>query len=182
MPWNAVECRVRWGMTVRKVCRSGDVRLIWVSLAVMALFAVEVAPAAGALPMKACQLITAKDVQGVLGGGYAQEEVLDNQVQSYCVYKKAEGTAVGVQLSRQIMDAGQYLEMVQASMKREGKPVTPVAGLGKGAALMGYDEQKNIGLTFGKGTLLASVSVFTGGKPNVDAAQKLATIAYSRLP
>lgn len=153
-----------------------------VSLAVTALVVVAIAPAAGALPMKACQLITAKDVQGVVGSGYTEEELPNNDVQSYCGYKRAEGNAVGIQLSRQIMDAGQYLETVQTGMKQQGRPATPVAGLGKGAFYWVDDKQHQMLFYFGKGTLVVGLSVFTGGKPDIDAAQKLGKIAYSRLP
>ena len=64
--------------------------------------------------------------------------------------------------------------------------VTPVAGLGTGA----FDFQgPNAGPTpglfqlhFGKGHRLVTLAVATGGRPDLQAAQALASIVYPRLP
>jgi len=169
-------------MRVLKIRLCGRAALIGLSITVIAMFAVRIAPAAGELPVKSCQLITAKDVQATLGSGYAEEHLLDNEVQSYCGYKKGAGTAVGIQLTRQIMDAGQYLETVQAGMKQQGKAVTPVAGLGRGAFHWVDNKENRMLFYFGKGNLVVGISAHSGGKPNIDAALKLAKIAYPRLP
>jgi len=156
-----------------------------VALAVMALSAAVIAPAAGALSMKACQLVTAKDVQGVLGGGYTTKDMLENQIMSQCAYTKGKEAVVGISIQQSIYDSAQYLQMLQAGIKQQGVGVTPVGGLGEGAFyVLGPDAQKKpeqFQLYFGKGNQHVIISVVTGGKPNIVAAQKLAEIAYSRL-
>ena len=171
----------------RQRIRRCGVATIVVAFAVMALCAAAIAPAAGALSMKACQLVTARDVQGVLGDGYTTQDLLENQIMSQCGYKKGGDNVVLINLQQSIYDSAQYLKTEQAGMKQQGGGVTltPVGGLGEGAFyFLGPDAQKTPGqfqLHFGKGNRLVIVSVATGGKPNIDAAQKLAKIAYSRL-
>ncbi len=140
--------------------------------------------------MKACQLITAKDVQGVLGDGYSDAQVVvENQTMSQCAYTKGKEAvkeaAVSITLQQTIYDSLQYLKMTQQGIRQNGgPPVVPVGGLGEGAFYV-VDPGKNppiFLLQFGKGNLEVILSVLTGGgKPNIDAAQKLAKIAYSRL-
>jgi hypothetical protein len=73
--------------------------------------------------------------------------------------------------------------MTQEGIKQQGGAVTPVGGLGEGAFYL-LDPGKKppvFLLQFGKGNLEVILSVLTGGKPNIEAAQKLAKIAYPRL-
>ncbi|HET8999283.1 MAG TPA: hypothetical protein VFP86_06530 [bacterium] len=162
--------------------------MIAVSLAAMALFAVAIAPAAGALSMKACQLITAKDVQSVLGDGYTAQNMMENEIMSQCAYTKGKEAvkeaAVSISLQQTIYDSVQYLKTAQEGIKQNGGPaVTPVGGLGEGAFYVVDPKQKPpiLLLQFGKGKLEVVLSVLRGGKPDIEAAQKLAKIAYSRL-
>lgn len=171
---------------MQRIRRCGGATLIVVSLAAMALVAVVIAPAAGALSMKACQLITAKDVLGVLGDGYTPQTLAETQVMSMCGYNKSGGNAVVINLQQTIYDSAQYFKMQQAGMKQQGGvTVTPVGGLGDGAYYwLGPDAQKHpeqFQLQFGKGNQVVAISVVNGGKPNIEAAQKLAKIAYARL-
>jgi hypothetical protein len=170
-------------MPVQTIRRGWAATLILASLAVIAVFAVEVAPAAGALSMKGCELVTAKDVQGVLGDGYTPQNMTESQVMSVCGYKKGADNAVLISLQQTIYASAQYLRMEQEGIKQQGGAVTSVAGLGEGAFYL-LDPGKNppiFQLHFGKGNQEVILTVMTGGKPNIDAAQKLAKIAYSRL-
>ncbi len=171
---------------MQSIGRCGGATIV-VAFALMALCAAAIAPAAGALSMKACQLVTAKDVQGVLGDGYTAQDMLENEIMSQCAYTKGKAAvkeaAVSIGLQQTIYDSVQYLKMTQEGIKQQGGAVTPVAGLGEGAFYL-LDSKKNppvFLLQFGKGNLEVILSVLTGGKPNIDAAQKLAKIAYSRL-
>ncbi len=171
---------------MQRIRRCGGATIV-VAFALMALCAAAIAPAAGALPMKACQLVTAKDVQGVLGDGYTTQDLLENEIMSTCAYTKgkeaAKEAAVSISLQRTIYDSVQYLKMTQEGINQQGGAVTPVGGLGEGAFYL-LDPGKKppvFLLQFGKGNLEVILSVLTGGKPNIDAAQKLAKIAYSRL-
>jgi len=139
------------------------------------------ATAARALPMKACELLTAKDIESVLGAGYTPKEILDNQIMSDCAYTKSKGDAVTITLKQEFQGAGQVLKMEQEGIKQRGGQVSAVSGLGEGAYYL-LDSGKNIFLlNFGKGNLRVIVSVDSGGKPNIDAGMKLAKIAYPRL-
>ncbi len=175
------------GTRMQRNRRCGGATIV-VAVAVMALCAAAIGPAAGALSMKACQLVTAKDVQGVLGDGYTAQDLLENQIMSQCAYTKGKEAvkeaAVSISLQQTIYDSVQYLKMTQEGIKQNGGPaVTPVGGLGEGAFYVVDPRQKPpvFLLQFGKGNLEVILSVLTGGKPNIDAAQKLAKIAYSRL-
>ncbi len=158
------------------------------ALAVITLLAAHVATAGDASPGNACELVTLKDVQGVLGSGFTprQDVPLTGQMptMSNCAYSKSGNNAVVVSLQRTIYDSAQYLKMVQGGIQQQGGTVTPVGGLGEGAFYF-VDPSKNpppFQLHFGKGNRHVILEVATGGKPNIDAAQKLAKIAYSRLP
>jgi hypothetical protein len=106
---------------------------------------------------------------------------------SQCAYSKGgNDVVVVVSLQRTIYDSAQYLKTTQEGMKQEGGAavaMTPVGGLGEGAFYVVDPRQKPpvFLLFFGKGNLEVQLSVLTGGKPNIDAAQKLAKIAYPRL-
>ena len=150
-------------------------------LMTMALLPAYLRATAGSLPMKACELLTAKDVEKVLGAGYAPQDVPNNQIMSSCVYVKNKVDVASVTLKQGFYSAAQELQMEQAGIKQQGGPVTPVSGLGEGAYYL-LDSEKNIfELNFGKGKLRITVMVESGGKPNIDAALKLAKIAYPRL-
>ena len=156
-------------------------RAIAVSLS-LALLIANVAPAARTLSVKACELLTVKDVEGVLGAGYRPQEVLNNQVMSMCAYTKGKGDAAGITLKQEFYSAAQVLKMEQEGIKQQGIPITAVTGLGESAYYV-LDSKNNIfQLNFGKGKLRMIVAVHSGGKPNIDAALKLAKIAYARLP
>ncbi len=169
---------------MQRIRRCGGATLV-VALVVMVLSAAVIAPAAGALSMKACQLIVAKDVQGVLGDGYTPQNMVENQIMSVCGYTKGKESVVSIGLQQSIYDSAQFLKMTQAGIKQQGVGVTPVGGLGEGAFyVLGPNPQENPGqfqLYFGKGNQYVIISVVTSGKPNIAAAQKLAKIAYSRL-
>lgn len=175
-------------MPVRRIRRSGGATLIFVSLAAIALFTVKIVPAGGASPGNACELLTLKDVQGVLGSGFTprQDVPLIGQMptMSNCAYSKGGDSAVVVSLQQTIYDSAQYLNMAQAGIKQQGGTVTPVGGLGEGAFYL-LDPGKDppiFQLYFGKGNREVILEVLTGRKPNIDAAQTLAKIAYARLP
>lgn len=139
------------------------------------------APAAGALPMKACELLTVKDVETVLGAGYAPQEVLNNQIMSMCGYTKHNVDVVSVTLRQEIYGIAQALQLEQEGIKQQGGQITPVSGLGEKAYYL-LDSRKNIfQLNFGKGKLRVTVTAESSGKPNIDAALKLAKVAYLRL-
>jgi hypothetical protein len=168
-------------MPVQTIRRGWAATVIVASL--VGIFAVEIAPAAGALSMKACQLVTAKDVEGVLGGGYTPQSITEKQIMSVCGYNKGGDNVVGVSLQQTIYDSAQYLNMEHEGIKQQGGAVTSVAGLGEGAFYLLAPEKKPpvFQLHFGKGNLEVILQVMTGGKPNIDAAQKLGRIAYWRL-
>src|SRR5215467_14343830 len=94
---------------------------------------INAAPASATLPMKSCELITAKDVDSVLGGGYAPQDLMSNQIMSMCGYTKGKGEAVSITLKREFQSAGELLKIEQDGIKQRGIPVTPLNGLGIGA-------------------------------------------------
>jgi len=162
-----------------KDCRYRRGTVILISLALLIANAV---PAAGALPMKACELLTLKDVESVLGAEYTPQEMLNNQIMSACAYTKSKVDVVSVMLKQEFHGAAEVLKMEQEGIKQQGRAITPVTGLGDSAYYL-LDSKTNIfQLNFGKGKLRVIVTVNSGGKPNVDAAMKLAKIAYPRLP
>ncbi len=176
-------------MLVRRVCTNGGAMLSFIALAVIILLTAHVAPAGDASPGNACELLTLKDLQGVLGSGFTprQDVPLTGQfpTMSNCAYSRSGNDAVVVSLQRTIYDSAQYLKTVQAGIKQQGGAavtVTPVGGLGEGAFyFVGSGNPQPFQLLFGKGSRVVILEVVTGGKPNIDAAQKLAKIAYSRL-
>jgi hypothetical protein len=175
-------------MLVRRICTHGCALLSLIALAAITLVTAHSAPAGDASPGNACELLALKDVQGVLGSGFTprQDVPLTGQMPtiSNCAYSKSGNNAVVVSLQRIIYDSAQYLKMVQAGIKQQGGTVTPVGGLGEGAFYF-VDPGKDpppFQLHFGKGNRHVILEVATGGKPNIDAAHKLAKIAYSRLP
>jgi hypothetical protein len=158
--------------------RYGRAMLISISLA---LLTASSALAAGSLAMKACELLTRKDVEGVLGSGYTPQEMLNNQIMSACAYTKGKVDVVSVTLKQEFYGAAQVLKMEQEGIKQQGGAITPVNGLGEGAYYL-LDSKNNIfQLNFGKGKLRVIVTVNSGGKPNIEAALKLAKIVYPRL-
>src|SRR5215471_9686575 len=88
--------------------------------------------AAAPLPMKACDLVTAKDVESVLGSGFAPQDIVTNEVMSTCGYERKKVDVVGITLKREYLSAAQVLQMEQAGIKQAGVLVTPVSGLGEG--------------------------------------------------
>ena len=174
-------------MSVRRICTHGGAMLSFVVLAVIVLLTTHAAPAGNASPGNACDLLALKDVQGVLGSGFTPrpDVPLTGQfpTMSNCAYGKGGDNAVVVGLQRTIYDSVQYLKMEQEGIKQQGGAVTPVGGLGEGAFYLLDPGHKPpvFQLHFGKGTREVILSVLTGGKPDIEAAQKLAKIAYSRL-
>lgn len=175
------------GTSVQRIRRDGGVMLIAVALAAMALVAVEIAPAVGAPPVKACQLVTAKDVADVFGGGYTQTEA--NEIT--CAYT-ASGRGLTVNLLGTLSDAASTLTAAQAGFKQQGRTVGPVSGLGEGAYYLAIPRSDSsqpsatvsLGtIAFGKGQLIVQLAM-TEDAPSVDfpALLKLAKIAYPRLP
>src|SRR5258708_619971 len=173
----------------------GTAMLMFMSLAVTGLMTANVVVDAGASPGNACELLTLKDVQSILGSGFVSRQDIplagQTPTMSNCAYGESandsKGNGVVISLQRIVMDSAQYLKMEQTGIKQQGGgvTVTAVGGLGDGAFyFLGASAQKNPGqfqLHFGKGTRLVIIAVVTGGKPNIAAAQKLAKIAYSSL-
>ena len=161
-----------------KECRYWRAIVVSISLAVLIASA---APVAGALPMKACELLTVKDVESVLGARYTAQEGVSNQIMSSCAYTKSKLDVVTVTIMQVFRGEAQTLQMEQEGIKQQGGPITPVSGLGESAYYL-LDSKNNIfQLNFGKRNLRATVVVESGGKPNIEAALKLARIAYPRL-
>lgn len=175
------------GKRMQRIRRCGGAMLSFIALAVIVLLTAHVAPAGNASPGNACEVLTLNDVQGVLGSGFTprQDAPLAGQfpTMSNCAYSRGGDNAVAVGLQRIIYDSAQYLKMVQEGIKQQGGAVTPVGGLGEGAFYLLDPGQKPpvFQLHFGKGNREVTLSVLTGGKPDIEAAQKLAKIAYSRL-
>jgi hypothetical protein len=172
---------------MQRIPRCGGTMLSVIALAVIVLFTPRVAPAGSASPGNACELLTLKDVQDVLGSGFTPRPGVPLMGQfptmSNCAYSKGADSAVVVGLQRTIYDSVQYLKMEQEGIKQQGGAVTPVGGLGEGAFyLLDPGHQPPVfQLHFGMGTREVVLSVLTGGKPNIEGAQKLAKVAYSRL-
>jgi hypothetical protein len=189
VPGDRVQMSAGGRMLVWRILGTGGAMLMFMSLA--GLLTASVVPAMGASPGNACDLLTLKDVQGVLGSGLTPrpDAPLTGQfpTMSQCAYSKGgNDVVVVVSLQRTIYDSAQYLKTTQEGMKQEGGAavtVTPVGGLGDGAFYVVDPRQKPpvFQLLFGKGTVEASLSVLTDGKPDIDAAQKLAKIVSSRL-
>lgn len=160
--------------------------LIFVSLTAVALFTVTIGPAAGALSVKACQLVTAGDVQRLLGGGYSQEALMNNPQMSTCGYNKSgeKQNVVSVLAKLEIDPAAKVLKAEQDLAKQHGAPILSAARLGQGAYVfgpVGSGDQERAYIAFGKGKIRVIISVVTNGSVNAIATRKLAEIAYSRL-
>jgi hypothetical protein len=177
---------------VRQVRRNEGTILTILLLGVTALLTIEFVPARAASPKNACEALTLNDVQRVLGGGFTAELVTGGLLgsASICYYRKAEDNSVSIGLSQVSpgFDSAQSLKTEQAGIKQQqGGAVTvmPVSGLGEGA-YYALDPGRtpvppSFKLRFAKGDRLVTLDVETGGKPDVDAAVKLAKVAYARL-
>jgi hypothetical protein len=176
-----------WGKPMQRIRRYGGAVPSFIGLAVIVLLTARVPPVGSASPGNACEMLTLKDVQDVLGSGFTprQDVPLAGQfpTMSNCFYCKSGDDAIVVTLQQTIYDSVQYLKMEQDGIEQQGGAVTPVGGLGEGAFYLLDPARKPpvFQLHFGKGTREVILSVLTGGQPNIEAAQKLAKIAYSRL-
>lgn len=87
------------------MCKNGA---SWLTKLVILLLAIpNPGPVTAAAPLstKACDLLTVKDVEGVLGAGYTQQEGINNQITSSCAYSKGQANLVGITLNQeQLLD------------------------------------------------------------------------------
>jgi len=160
-----------------------------VVLVVITLCATYAAPVAGAPSPRACGLVALTDVAGILGGGFMERQdvaLTGGHTMSNCAYHRSAGN-VALSLHQITYDSAQYLQREQTAIAQQrGVTVTPVGGLGPGAFYyLGPNPRGASGLFqlhFGKGRRLVSLWVATSGRPDIQAAQSLARVAYARLP
>ena len=133
-------------------------------------------------PPDACKLLTAEDLVKVVGSGFklidSKGTASDN---SYCAYTKGGSNIVNLMIvGSPEQNAAETLAKMQENYKKNGLTVIPVSNAGEGAF---YSESaKSMSLHFGKGLWQGVLDVTLKGKPDSEAEQKLAAIAYSRFP
>ena len=89
---------------------------------VIALLSANAAPVAGALPMRACDLLTLVDVTGLLGIGFTTRQdvaLTGGPTMSNCAFHKSGGR-VAISLQQINYDAAQYLQQEQAGSRSSG--------------------------------------------------------------
>lgn len=135
-------------------------------------------------PPEACTLITEQDVAKVVGAGFklmsSKGTSNDN---SDCAYSRNQANIVNLMVvgtGSPSLTAAQALGQMQANYEKNGYKVTPVSGAGENAFSSEIGGLKTV--RFGKANWHCMVNVTVKGKPDLDAAQKLAAIAYTRLP
>ena len=136
----------------------------------------------------ACTLLTAQDVQSVVGAGFELSPFHGmSSDSSNCGYTKDPKNVANLTLIPASGGAAATLSGMMKMQSERGFKVTPVQGLGEGA----YYGEKNIPgakqfpnvatLHFGKGEIQALLDVQLNGKPDIEAAQKLAKLVYDRM-
>jgi len=134
----------------------------------------------------ACTLLTAADVEQVVGPGFQlspfRGTASDN---SNCGYLKDKENVVNLLIVDGGRDMSKRLKEMQKVYTQQNHKVVPIEGAGDGAF---YVETTNsitkepvIAVHFGKGEWHAVLEVKINGKPDANAEQKLAKIIYSKL-
>lgn len=133
----------------------------------------------------ACKLVTASDVNAVLGGGFqVTPDPFAGKMSgesSTCVYAKGPGNSASIFIIRNPGGSAKSAVLArQQSQKRAGRSVTPIPGLCDAAFSVAINPQKT-NVIAAKGVWQVEMEVIVGGKADAQAAQKLAELACSRL-
>jgi hypothetical protein len=134
----------------------------------------------------ACTLLTAADVEQVIGSGFQLSPfhgtASDN---SNCGYIKDKQNVVNLLIVDGGQDMSKALKEMQKVYTQQNHKVVPIDGVGEGAF---YVESTNsitkeplIAVHFGKGEWHFVLEVKLNGKPDAESEQKLAKIIYGRL-
>ena len=135
----------------------------------------------------ACTLITAQDVQSVVGSGF-QLSPFHGMSSDYsnCGYTRGSTDKVNLTVLPASGGAATTLAGLMKQQGATGFKVTPVTELGEGAYLgeksIGGLTLKNVAtLHFGKGQLHVLLDVQISGKPNVELEEKLGKLIYAKM-
>jgi hypothetical protein len=138
----------------------------------------------GGLPLVAlaapdgCKVLVHEDVVGTLGKAYA--DVAPQNLfgdRNTCAFQRSAADLAGIVLFEAPGGAAASLKGL-AEMVGRNNPVTPVDGLGTGAFVVTGGGR--MGLHFGRGNVRMTLEVQSGGKPDVQAAIRLARAVYAR--
>lgn len=135
----------------------------------------------------ACKLLTAEDVQKVVGPGFKlspfRGTASDN---SNCGYVKDKSNVANLLVVDAKTDIGTALKALQEQHTQQNHKVVAIEGAGPGAFYVEYanaiTKEPVIAAHIGKATLHGVLEVKIKAKPDTDALQKLAKIVYTRLP
>lgn len=148
-------------------------------LASVALLAGAMAQAQDAAPPPAgvspCKLITEVDVKAALGGTWQVWQDMGSE--EVCVFQASPTSMVTVTLYHDPMGAEKILEVRR---RLAGDVAQSVGGLGPGAFRLQMSSANSI--AFGKGQTVARVEMSNEASTDAAILEKLAQIAYSRMP
>ncbi|HET6267172.1 MAG TPA: hypothetical protein VFG11_05585 [Acidobacteriota bacterium] len=137
-------------------------------------------------PPDACTIMTAQDVEKVVGPGFKLSPfhgtASDN---SSCGYMKDKNNIVMLTIVVYPgINAG--FAQLQKQYAQAGRKVVPIEGGGENAFLCDYPNaatgERVVAIHFGKGASHCVLEVKINGKDDGDAEQKLVKLAYPRLP
>lgn len=134
----------------------------------------------------ACKLVTASDVDAVLGGGFqVTPDPFAGKMggeSSSCVYASGPGNSASIFIIRNPGGSAKSAVLArQQSQQRAGRSVSSIPGLCDAAFSVAINAQKT-NVIAAKGVWQVETEVIVGGKADAQTAQKLAAVACSRLP
>lgn len=141
-------------------------------LGTLALIACAAAQAQDASP---CKLLTEADVKAALGGTWQVWQDMGSE--EVCVYQASPTSLVTLTLYHDPMGAEKILE-VRRQLAGEG--ATLVEGIGPGAFRLQMSSANSI--VFGKGQTVARLEMSNDASGDATILEKLAQLAFSRLP
>jgi hypothetical protein len=131
--------------------------------------------AARAQDVSPCKLLTEADVRAALGGTWQVWQDLGSE--EVCVFQASPTNLVTLTLYRDPIGAAKILE-VRRQLAGDG--AKPVEGLGAGAFRLEMSSANSV--VFGKDQTVARLEMSREASPDTAILEKLAQLAYSRLP
>lgn len=122
-----------------------------------------------------CKLLTEADVKAALGGTWQVWQDMGSE--EVCVFQASPTSLVTLTLQHDPMGAGKILEVQRQLADDVAKPVE---GLGAGAFRLPMSSANSI--SFGKGETVARLEMSNDASTDTTILEKLAQLAYSRLP
>jgi hypothetical protein len=143
-------------------------------LAILSLFLSATASAQIQSPPP-CKLLTEADVKAALGGTWQVWQDMGSE--EVCVFQASPTSLVTLTLYHDPMGAEKILEVRK---QLAGDVAKPIAGLGAGAFRLQMSSANSI--AFGKGQTVARLEMSNDASTDAAILEKLAQLAYSRLP